>query len=170
MAEESDISNLHMRVWSFTWVHCWQANFQVPIPNPNFLTKREMTELCYLSIWYQAVRLSTHFQECTAPQHWCKMSLPTTATDLAQHHWKWASQLSQNNLMSLFWRIQGSSSAEQYYYNKSQQCWPIHQRNTCQKFSEQFQILQVIWGNIWCNESRRINGSSISEGGHSDLP
>lgn len=73
-------------------------------------------------------------------------------------------------LMSLFWRIQGSSSAEQYYNNKSERCGPTHQRSACQKDSERFQILQVIWGNIWCNESRKTNRSSISEGGHTDLP
>lgn len=54
-----------------------------------------------------------------------------------------------------------------------QQMWTMliySPRNACQKDSEWFQILQVIWGNIWYNESHKINGSSILEGGHTDLP
>lgn len=82
---------------------------------------------------------------------------------LAQHDSENELNSHETHLMSLFWRTWGSTSSEQHYCSKSEQCWPTHQSNGCQENSEWFQILEVIWGNVWCNESRKINRSSVLE-------
>lgn len=143
MVLEQEIANLHIRVWSFT---CWQATFHEPIPKPSLLIKREMTALCYLSIWYLAVTLSTHFQECTAPQQNvssnqdhrpCTTSLKMSFPTVTKHIW---CHFLEDSGKFKCWTV------------LPQQMWtidPLTKGVFARNTQKQFQILQVTRGNIW---------------------